>query len=73
MDLSPQERLILTSFERATVPTLRFQQISGVDLGTRERVDAVRGLREKGLLAPLAGGEYWLTERGVEVLALRDG
>jgi len=69
MNLTPQERAILDVFDHETCPKLRFQQIACAILRADERVAAARGLVQKGLLAPLAGGEYWITDEGLEFVS----
>lgn len=69
MNIGPQEDIILDVFRRSS-PMLRFHQIAGVFLAAEERMTAVRALVDKGVLARLADGEYWLTEEGVYLLTL---
>ncbi len=68
MVLTAQERAILRIFDQAFVPQVRFQQIAGALLHTEERLVATRALVKKGILARLADGEYWLTDRGLTLL-----
>lgn len=70
MSLSPQEQLILNLFDETTDCRLRFHRIACGGLRVDERAAATRALVEKGILAPLADGEYWLTELGAQLLPL---
>jgi hypothetical protein len=68
MQLTPQERVILSLFRSAS---LRFARVAAPDLDAQSRAAAVHSLMRKGLLARLGeGGEYWLTDRGVQALGL---
>ena len=67
MTFTPEEKAILDVFS-GTSPKPRFQQVSSALLKTDERIAATRALVRKGILARLAGGEYWLTEQGVQLL-----
>jgi hypothetical protein len=71
MTLTPQESAVLDRFRSATAPTLRFAQVWAVELDERARAIAVTALVRKGILARLGnGGEYWLTDVGVQALGL---
>ena len=63
MELTSAEQAILRNFDKLGARWVRFAhlQIGG-------RAAATRGLIDKGLLKPLADGEYWLTDLGVEAL-----
>jgi hypothetical protein len=72
MKLAPQESALLDRFRSATAPTLRFAQLRAIDLDEHARAIAIDSLVRKGILARLgSGGEYWLTDVGVQALGLR--
>ena len=70
MNLTPQEKTIVDFFRRKQFPEGRFQPIPTANLGAEEREVAAHSLVEKGILAPLADGEYWLTDQGARLLGL---
>ncbi len=61
MELTRAEQEILSTFDKTA--DVRFAHLESGD-----RDIATRGLIEKGVLARLADGEYWLTELGVQFL-----
>jgi len=72
MELSPQERVVLNGFRSMSGPILRFGQGAPPDLDAQSRAIAIHSLVKKGMLARLGrGGEYWLTDQGVQALDLR--
>jgi hypothetical protein len=70
MNLTLQERTIVDFFRLKGFPEGRFQPIPAANLKPEERDVATRSLVEKGILAPLADGEYWLTDQGARLLGL---
>jgi len=62
MNITPNERAVLSVFNHASV---RFQHIACTIPGGDEQSAAARTLVKKGILAPLADGEYWLTDAGL--------
>ena len=63
--ITPQEEAILDVFRSVESPGLRFQHLAPAHLGAEEGAAAIRSLVERGILTPLSGGEYWLTDEGV--------
>ena len=71
MELTPQEKAVLKVFRQPTgVPVVRFQQLGSACLRNADRDTATHSLVKKGFITPLADGEYWLTEDGVQLLGL---
>ena len=66
--MTPQQRAILDAFRRANPAGLRFQHIAPPHLQGPERAAAIHSLVARGILTPLSGGEYWLTDKGLGLM-----